>query len=148
LPNYLCSMAADAERVNQWTKGNGCTIHRFITCNPYSQTAQIAQMTTAMELLRDYRAGTLAPEVRPTFRLDAREHNAFGDHAWLSFLDRLVAHLSTELPGFSADAKDTMQQRCYALASRAYSAGFRIEKAVADFCLAAALYPPRGDAGS
>ena len=141
LPNYLCSITSDAERVDQWLHGNGCTINQFITCNPDSQTAQMAEITTAMALLRDDLAGTFAPEERRTFRLDAREHNAFRHHAWLSFLDRLVDHLSTELPGFSADAQDTKRQRCHALATRAYSAGFGIEKAVADFCLAAALYP-------
>ena len=139
LPNYLCSITTDAERVDQWVNGSGCTIHRFITCNPSSRTTQIAESTTTQH--RDGRVVILAPEGRRTFRLDAREHNAFRHHAWLSFLDRLVAHLSTELPEFSADAQDTKRQRCHALATRAYSVGFEIEKAVADFCLAAALYP-------
>ena len=141
LPDYLRSIAADAERVDQWANGNGCRIHQFITCNSNRQTAQIAEVTTATASLRDDRTKAFAPDVRRTFRLDAREHNALRQHAWLNFLDRLVAHLSAELPEFSADAEDTKRQRCHALATRAYSAGFRIEKAVADFCLAAALHP-------
>jgi hypothetical protein len=138
LPPYLRTIANDAERVAQWLNGSACTIRRIIACDPVRNIAHIAEPTP---LWNDHHAATTPSAMRRVFRLDAREKDAFRHHVWLRFLERLAAYLSEKAPGFSGADRDMQVQHCQALASRAYAAGFGIEKAVADFCLAAALYP-------